>query len=335
MSSPSTSSGRILWVGPADRAPELVTALAGDSWDCTRIESPRGALRHLRGDSAIDVVVVTPGSPLSLYTELCRNIKSVHRHALVSAIFVLPPEAAHQRSDVFEAGADDCIQLPAPVNEIVLRLLNAIRIKRASDSLEDATTVITSLANAIEGRDAYTCGHVERVAIYSVEIGKRLGLDSDDLAAIRMGAMVHDIGKVAVPDRILNKRGKLNEEEWTEMKRHPIIGYDILKPLRTFRSVLPIVRWHHEKPNGTGYPDRLKGETLPLLPRIVAVADCYDAIGTDRPYRPALNPSECKDILSRGGANGDLDCQVANTMLEIVQESEATLVGAGAEASGA
>lgn len=242
-------------------------------------------------------------------------------------IFMLPPEHAESRAEVYEARADDCIQLPASPKEILLRLSNTLRIKRATDSLEDSTAVITSLAAAIEGRDAYTHGHVERVSMYSVEIGKRVGVDADGLATLKIGGIVHDIGKVSVPDAILNKPGKLSEVEMELVKRHPVIGYHILQPLRTFRDALPIVRWHHERPNGKGYPDRLEGDQLPLPPRIVAVADCFDAISTARSYRPALSPSKCREILSTAAENEDLDPSLVAVLLDILGKSEPTLVG--------
>jgi putative two-component system response regulator len=240
---------------------------------------------------------------------------------------VLPAEAAARRAVVFEAGADDCIQLPASAREIAVRLLNAARVKRTTDSLEDATTTITALANAIEGKDAYTRGHVERVATYAVEIGKRAGVDPDGLTILNTGALVHDVGKVAVPDHILNKPGRLTDEEMEIMKRHPLVGYDILKPLRTFQSVLPIVRWHHERPNGTGYPDGLSGDDFPLFARIMAVADVFDAISSDRPYRKRLPLAKCRDILAHAAENGELDPELVRILSEILHEGEVVLPG--------
>ena len=300
-------SGHVVQVGPREAARAIDAVLESQGWSCVRADSPTAVLRLLRCEPEIGIVLVTPGGSVNDYTELCRSIKFDARTALVSVIFVLSDEAAGQRAMVFEAGADDCIQLPAPSNEIAARLRNAARVKSTTDSLEDATATITALANAIEGKDAYTRGHVERVATYALEIGKRAELDPHDLATLKTGALVHDVGKVAVPDHILNKPGRLTDDEMDIMKRHPLVGYDILRPLRTFRRVLPIVRWHHEKPNGTGYPDGLSGGDFPLLPRIMAVADVFDAISSDRPYRKTLPLPECREILTRAGEEGDLD----------------------------
>lgn len=320
-------SGRALVVGPPDASLAITTMLEGQEWSCVRAHSVSEAMWRLRNEAGIDVVVIAPGGQLTPHIDLCRHIKLGRRSAFVSVVFVLDQERTEQRVQIYEAGADDCIQLPASPAEIMLRLINAVRVTHSTDSLEDATSVITALANAIEGKDAYTCGHVERVATYAVQIGQRMGADEGMLVALRTGALVHDIGKVVVPDHVLNKPGKLTHEEMTIVRRHPVVGHDILQPLRTFQEVLPIVRWHHERPNGTGYPDGIEGNALPLPPRIVAVADCFDALTTDRPYRPRLVLSECLEILTRDGEWGNLDRDVVGTLLEMVGEGVAAPVG--------
>ena len=323
-------SARVLLVDPEGSQPcpdrsALDAILERGASLCTRVTSHVEALRCLRSGAAIDLVIVVPGASLPTYLSLCRSIKFDVRSAFVPVIFALAPQDAERCADALEAGVDDCFKLSAPPKEIALRLLRAVRARRATDSLEDANVVITALANAIEGRDTYTCGHVERVATYSMEIGKRVGLDAEAVSTLRRGGIVHDIGKVGVPDHILNKPGKLTEEETEIVRRHPVIGHDILRPLHTFGAVLPIVRWHHEQPNGNGYPDGLKGDQLPLLPRIVAVADCFDAIITDRSYRPAMPASECKDVLLSRAENGDLDAKLVDTLLTILDQGTASL----------
>ena len=320
MVSSAANSGHVFLVGCADVAAELETVLSANLWKLTRYEGPSGVLRRLRSEPAVDLVVLTPDASFDSYTTLCREIKFDARTTFVSVIFVVPYTDAERRADVFEAGADDCIQLPASSKEILLRFSNALRTKRATDSLEDSTAVITSLASAIEGRDAYTHGHVERVAAYAVQIGKRVGVDADGLAILRIGGIVHDIGKVLVPDAILNKPGKLTDVEFELVKRHPVVGYDILQPLRTFRDVLPIVRWHHERPNGTGYPDGLEGDQFPLFPRIMAVADVFDAVSTARPYRTALSLPKCKEILCDAAEKDDLDPSLVTALIGVLGE---------------
>ena len=318
---------RVLHVGLPQHSLQLKLVLNADTWEYTHFDTPSGVLRRIRNDSAIDLVILAPDASLDTYTELCRQIKFDARTAFVSVVFMFLPVHAERRADVFEAGANDCIQFPASPKEVELRLSNAIRVKRATDSLEDSAAVITSLAAAIEGRDAYTCGHVERVSMYSVEIGRRIGVNREGLAALKLGGIVHDIGKVLIPDQILNKPGRLDDIEMELVKRHPTIGYHILKPLRMFRDALPIVRWHHERPNGTGYPDGLEGDQFPLLARIVAVTDVFDAISTTRPYRPALSPGECRAILNAAGESRELDPSLVAALFEVLDEGERAPVG--------
>ncbi len=235
-------AGHIFLVGSADAAHRLGAALQADSWVCTQFETPSGVLRRIRDSATVDLVALLPNESLHAQAELCRDIKFDSRTGFLAVVFVLRPEQARDRTRAYEAGADDCVMLPASDREIQIRLSNILRVKRATDLLEDSTAVITSLANAIEGRDAYTHGHVERVSTYSAEIGKRVDVNARELAALKTGGIVHDIGKVAVPDAVLNKPGKLEAGEMALMQRHPVIGFDILQPLRTFRDVLPIVR---------------------------------------------------------------------------------------------
>ena len=319
--------GRVLHVGLPQRSLQLEAALNADTWEYTHFDTPSGVLRRVRNAPAIDLVILAPEASLDAYTGLCRQIKLDARTAFVSVVFMLLPVHAERRADVFEAGANDCIQLPASPKEVELRLSSAIRVKRATDSLEDSAAVITSLAAAIEGRGAYTYGHVERVSMYSVVIGRRIGVDREGLAALKLGGIVHDIGKVMIPDQILNKPGRLDDIEMEIVKRHPTIGYHILQPLRMFRDALPIVRWHHERPNGTGYPDGLEGDQFPLLARIVTIADVFDAISTARPYRPALSPGECRAILNAAGESQELDPSLVAALFEILDGGERALVG--------
>lgn len=328
----AATSGRALLVGTPDATAAFETILRTDScsWECTSLETTAGVLRRVRSQPVTDLVLLMPGTEtgetsLQSCIELCRDIKHDTRTAFVLVVFLLQPGQEDHRTDIYTAGADDCIEQSGSPREILVRLSNSLRIKRATDSLEDSVAVITSLANAIEGRDGYTHGHVDRVSTYCVEIGKRIGVAPPDLCALNIGGVVHDIGKVVVPDYILNKPGKLSEVEMELMKHHPIAGYDILQPMRTFREVLPIVRWHHERPNGKGYPDGLRGDELPLLPRIVAVADWFDALSTARPYRPPLPLSECREILSAAAENEDLDPSLVQAMFDTLGEASPVL----------
>lgn len=315
----------IVLAGDPEQLQQLDGLLTAQSVTHSQVHSPGQAMRLLRSDEPIDAMLVFPGFKGTAWTELCRTIKFDRRTALTPIIFVLPAGHIDCNASYFAAGADDCINTLAPWPEIRARISRQVNLKQPLAFADDAGNVIAALANAIEGKDAYTCGHVERVAAYALEVGRRMGVDPAGLTALRVGGLVHDIGKVGIPDAILNKPGRLTDEEMHIMQRHPVIGYDILKSLRTFTDVLPIVRWHHERPNGTGYPDGIMGDRLPLLPRIVAVVDTFDAVSTSRPYRTALPREKCEAILREDAAAGRLDPDATACLLEILQSSNLPL----------
>jgi HD-GYP domain-containing protein (c-di-GMP phosphodiesterase class II) len=155
------------------------------------------------------------------------------------------------------------------------------------------------LAEAIEAKDAYTKGHCGRVAGYSLVLAEAAGYCAVDLETLEFGAFLHDIGKIGVRDHVLLKPGPLDEDEWEHMREHPVIGYDIVKQISILHPIMPAVRNHHERWDGQGYPDKLAGESIPLPARIVAIADAFDALSTDRPYKRALQLDESEVILRR------------------------------------
>jgi len=218
-------------------------------------------------------------------------------------------------------GADDFMTKPLNKEELLARVRSLQRLKQFPDELESAETVLCSLAQSIEQKDPYTEGHCDRLSKYSVALAERLGLPEELRVALGRAGIVHDIGKVAVPEHILLKPGPLTPEEWKVMKQHPVVGERICSPLKTFRHVLPVIRHHHEKLDGSGYPDGLKGEEIVRTARILQTVDIYDALTTDRPYRKALLPQEAFKVLheevKRGWWDGSL-----------LDEFEALILGA-------
>jgi putative nucleotidyltransferase with HDIG domain len=186
---------------------------------------------------------------------------------------------------------------------------------------------LASLSNALEAKDEYTSQHTEEVVRLAVSVAAELGLDLDGVRNIELGAVLHDIGKVRVPEAILNKPGPLTEAEWAVMKTHPEVGEKILRPIKSLNAILPIVRHHHERWDGTGYPDRLVGRRIPLGARIVAVCDAYRAMTEDRPYRVALSHEEARQELETGaGSQFDSDCVEALMQAVDRRDSGATVV---------
>ena len=194
-------------------------------------------------------------------------------------------------------------------------------ILRLNCSIDRQTeAVVLSLGRSIESKDPLTQGHSLRLVEYTTLLGKRVGLGDEDLAALRVGSLVHDIGKVAIPDAILLKPGPLTASERTIMDQHPIVGESICAPLESLRNSLPIIRHHHERMDGSGYPDGLCGDEIPLLARIVQVADIYDALTSNRPYRKALAPEDALAQLSEEAASGWLDGFLVDQFKQLILE---------------
>ncbi len=159
---------------------------------------------------------------------------------------------------------------------------------------------IQSLVSALDAKDTYTCGHSSRVAELAVELAHRLGFDEEHIATIRMAGILHDIGKIGIEDSVLRKPGRLTDDEFEQIKQHPVLGYEILRGIRPFRKILPAVRHHHESWDGTGYPDGLMGESIPRDAQVLAVADAFDAMTSDRPYRTGMPLQKVIEIFRQG-----------------------------------
>jgi putative two-component system response regulator len=229
--------------------------------------------------------VVMPGK--SGY-ELCREMKENPATRLVPFVLITGLSEREDRVRGIEAGADDFLSKPIFPEELFARVKSLIKLKEFTDELETAESVLCTLGLSVESRDPYTEGHCERLAVNASNLGRHIHLDEEEIVALRRGGYLHDLGKIAVPDEILKKGANLTPEEWAIMKRHPVTGENICRPLKSLRLVLPIIRNHHEHFDGSGYPDGLEGRDIPLLARILQVVDVYDALRTARPYKPAL-----------------------------------------------
>src|SRR5689334_8188648 len=241
---------------------------------------------HRHPPDLILLDVVMPGK--SGY-EICREIKENPATRLIPVVLITGLSDREDKLRGIEAGADDFLNKPIFAEELFARVKSLLKLKEFTDELESAETVLCTLGLSVEARDPYTEGHCDRLARYASDLGGHLGLDNESITALRRGGYLHDLGKIAVPDEILKKGANLTAAEWQVMKRHPLTGENICRPLRSLRLVLPIIRNHHEHYNGSGYPDGLQGKNIPLLARILQVVDVYDALRTARPYKPALS----------------------------------------------
>ncbi len=206
-------------------------------------------------------------------------------------------------------GAEDYLLKPISPDDLLTAIRS--RLGRSQQLLlaqlqESYETSLIMLANAIEVRDPYTRGHVERVMNYAQTIAENLGWSSEEINNLRFGSILHDIGKIQIPEQILTKAGPLSEDEWVEMKMHPEVGVELIKDIPYLAPAVPVIRYHHERWDGSGYPLGLVGEKIPVIARIVAIADSFDAMTTERPYRKALSPAEaCSEIESGSGTQYD------------------------------
>jgi putative two-component system response regulator len=236
-----------------------------------------------------DLILLDVIMPGKTGYELCRQLKDDPLTRLIPIVMITGLSAREDRLQGIEAGADDFLSKPINPEELFARVSSLLKLKEFTDELETAESVICTLGLSVESRDPYTEGHCERLAQNASEMGRHLNLDQDSIVALRRGGYLHDLGKIAVPDEILKKGSNLTPAEWEIMKKHPVTGETICRPLKSLRLVLPIIRSHHEHSDGSGYPDGLRGDEIPLLPRILQVVDVYDALRTARPYKPALS----------------------------------------------
>jgi putative two-component system response regulator len=249
--------------------------------------------------------------------EVCRRLKAATETRLTPVILITGLADMSDRIEGIEAGADEFLTKPVNPHELRARVRALWRMKQLIDELDSAEAAFMTLALTIEARDPSANCHCERLAHYAVRLGTALGLEGDDLGALHRGGYLHDVGKVGVPDAVLLKPGRLTSEEVDIMRRHPLIGDTLCAPLQSLRHVRPIIKHHHERLDGSGYPDRLKGEDIPLLARIVAIVDVYDALTTDRPYRSALTHEIAVSELEAGVLSGHYDPRCVEAFLDI------------------
>jgi len=288
------------------------------------------ALQTLRARQ-VDLALLDVMMPGRTGFAVCHEAKSDPLTRLIPIVLVTGLNRSEDRIKGIDGGADDFLSKPVDRAELLARVRSLLRLKMFTDELESAETVLCSLAISIEAKDPYTVGHCDRLSVYAEALGRRIGLNPDLLIALRRGGIVHDLGKVAVPEHILRKPGPLTPEERKIMEEHPAAGERICAPLKSFRAVLPIIRHHHEKLDGSGYPDGLKGSAIPLTARILSAVDIYDALTTDRPYRKALSREAALETMQAEVKKGWWDPDIVRE-LEVVlslPESE-ELLRAGA-----
>ena len=314
---------RILLVDDEPLNLKLMEGLLGPcGYELYRAENGREAL-YIINNVDIDLVLLDIMMPGMDGFQVCRSIKANDETRMTPVILITALDDVETKIKGIEAGADDFIARPPNKPELIARVKSLLKIKMLNSNLTGIENVLFSLANSVEAKDSYTQGHVDRVSAMALSIGKRMRLSPTELEALRLGGALHDIGKMGIPEEILNKPGPLTEKEWAVMKTHTDIGYKICLPLKkNLGKALDVIRHHHEKLDGSGYPDGLRGSEISITARIMAVADIYDALSTDRPYRKAMSKSKALEILREEMMEGKLDQVPVECLIDIVSEEE-------------
>jgi putative two-component system response regulator len=254
-----------------------------------------------------DLILLDLDLPYLSGDEVCRKLKNSPTTRFIPIVIVTAQSEFQNKLDAWEYGADDFLTKPFHLVEVTARCRSLLRMKRLVEERDSAESVVFALARAVEAKSQYTHGHSERVMKYSLALAEALKLPAEDREILRKGTLLHDIGKISIPDEILNKTGPLTSDEFDEIKKHTLKGAHIVEPLHSIRDAIPLIRSHHERLDGKGYPDGLAGDAIPLLVRIVAVADVYDSLASDRPYRPRMPHDKCLAILEENAQGGGLD----------------------------
>ncbi|MGA7934158.1 MAG: two-component system response regulator [Kovacikia sp.] len=259
--------------------------------------------------------------------EVCRHLKQDEQTRLTPVVFVTALDDRRARLRGIEAGGDDFLTKPFDQLELSARVKSLIRQKRLNEDLDHAEQVLFSIARTVESRDPNTGDHCERLVSWGKAFGEFLGLSRTEIRDLMWGGYLHDIGKVGIPDAVLLKPGKFTPDEWVTMQQHVLIGQKICQPLRTMRGVVPIIRHHHERWDGSGYPDGLVGDQIPYLAQIFQMIDIYDALTSERPYKKAFTTEDALKIFDEEAAKGWRNPKLVEQFKEFIQAAEAKELG--------
>ncbi len=284
----------------------------------------------LARDVQPDVILLDVMMPGLDGYQVCQRLKQDPETRLIPVVFLTGHGSREARLQGLEVGGTDFLFKPCDLVELEIRVRNLVEFRRLTLELDSAEQMVFSIARTVEARDPDTLDHCERLAQLGVRLGERLSLAEDDLTALRRGGYLHDLGKVGIPDAVLLKPGPLTEDEWVVMKRHVEIGVQICSPLRSLSPVLPLIRHHHERFDGSGYPDGLAGDDIPLLARIFQLVDVYDALTNDRCYRKALSRGKALAIMTDETNDGSWDPAIYAEFEEMIREDGEGIVAEAA-----
>lgn len=273
-----------------------------------------------------DVVLMDRCMPKIDGDEACRKIREEEGNYLLPIIMVTGDPSPVALTSALNGYANDFIKKPYCPDELLARVNAAVNMKRLTDQLENIESVLYSLARMVEAKDKGTRDHCARLMHICTVFAEKLGLSAQEILALQRGSILHDIGKLGIPDEILLKQGRLTEQEEKVMQRHTVIGVELCQGLKALKTTLPIIRNHHERYDGSGYPDGYTGEEIPLLARIFQIADIYDALASQRTYKEALSKDETVAILKQETEQGWRDPNLVREFINLLQEDPDSLI---------
>ena len=325
---PETSSGSVFIIDDDPQIRSLLRKLLESAgYSVREFDASVPALESIRRDP-VDLVFLDLDLPDFSGHYVLEEVRSDPGTRLLPIIMLTGHGGRDDKIRATREGVSDFLTKPFSPEELLPRVRSLVMMKHFADEHEHAERVILTLARTIDARDPYTAGHSGRVAEYADRVGQRMGLDPASRIEMRRGALFHDLGKIVIPDHILHKPGALTAEERRVVEQHPVVGQELLAPMRTMRKTLPVVYSHHEKLDGSGYPDGLSGSDIPVPVRIVTVSDVFDALTTERAYRGALKQETAYEILYEGVRKGWWDGEIMEELRAVV--SEGGIIGSGA-----
>jgi putative two-component system response regulator len=313
-------AARILVVDDDEYVRRLLRRLLGPvGYAVEEAATAEEGLSRIRAEPP-DLVLLDLHLPDRSGHDVLESIRADPATRLLPVVMLTGMATAAEKMRAQAEGVTDFIAKPFSQEELLPRVRALVMLKLFADEHEHAEHVILTLAKTIDARDPYTAGHSGRVAEYADRIATRMGLDAAARNDMRRGALFHDLGKIVIPDAILRKPGALTAEERAIIEEHPVVGNDLLSPMKTMRKTLPVVYHHHERLDGSGYPEGISGSAIPMTVRIVTIADIFDALTTDRAYRGALRVDTAFEILAEGVQKGWWDHDAVALLKAVIDE---------------
>lgn len=314
---------RILLVGEGEQIHDTESLVAISDPDCEIIKASGGReALSLIDRMEIDLILMDALMPEPDGYEVCHRLKENEDTRIIPVIILTSSDDRKDKIRAIEAGADDFMIAPPDRIELMARTQSLLRESALNRKLTSIESVLISMANAVEAKDVYTQGHSVRVSDMAVTLGKKMNLSDEEIDALHLGGILHDIGKIGVPGEILNRPGRLTPDEFEIVKTHPEASCNICQPLqKTLGPALDVIRHHHEKLDGSGYPDGLQGDDISVIARIAGIVDIFDALIANRPYRSAMSREDAFAILRKEAAEGKIDEEIVGHLIEMVGEA--------------